>query len=273
MSSVVRPAGQFFQCVQVVSDIAVCSNQHFFFSVLHLSRLQTPERKEKKTCLRRPVAALEFSNEQLPTSSPPAHNTFSQQHNRTHITHNDSIRKEESPTASAAAIHPHICLSISLFVCPSTPLSICPSIHPSIWLSVCPYPACQKYNQISFFCLQSNFMQTVFFYCLVYYCIISLSICLLTSCQSVCLSIHQSVILLSPLIHPSVYLSIFLSFYPSVSLTIVICQIMLYDPGEILGKSQGGHQQYFIRQHDIHSVTQTSVRIDYYCFLSSIVSF
>lgn len=41
----VRPAGQTFQCVQAVSDMAVCSSR-CISPVLHLSRLQTPEKKD-----------------------------------------------------------------------------------------------------------------------------------------------------------------------------------------------------------------------------------
>lgn len=186
--------------------------------------LKTPNtwEKEKKTCLRRPVAALESSNEQLPTSSPPAHNTFSQQHNRTHITHNDSIRKEESPTAEKpyqlqpsiyVAVFPSFYSSVHLFYC----LSVHPFTHQSIHMAVClSKPSLPK--------IQYNF-NTVFYYFLVYYCIISLSVCLWTICQSICLSIHQSVISIDPSICLSIHLSVFLSIHLSVHCYLSDCVI------------------------------------------------
>ncbi len=128
MSFMVRPAGQTFQHVQVVSNTAVCSSRCIFFSA---TSQQTPN--TCKNCLWRPVAELESSNEQLPTSSLHPHCSFSHQHNSTHITQN-SI---SSPTAEKhyllqSAIHPSIHPSIRLSIHPSIYSSVCKSSHRSV---------------------------------------------------------------------------------------------------------------------------------------------
>lgn len=149
MSSVVRPAGQFFQCVQVVSDIAVCSNQHFFFlCYISADSKHLRERKKRPVCegqwLRWSSVMNNYPHPLHQRTTPSASSTTghtshimiaSEKKNRLQHQLQPSIHISVFPSLYSSA-HPLHCLSVHPYTRPYG----CRSVHTQLAKNIIKFP-------------------------------------------------------------------------------------------------------------------------------------